>query len=236
MSLYLWINLLTFLFPFLLSFDKKVAFFKSWRSVIPATLMVGVIFIVWDIYFTKNEIWWFNEEYLTGIYIFGLPIEECLFFFTIPYACVFIFEVIKAYFPKMGLHQFCYWFSFLFTIFTIIMAFSYRANWYSFSAFLTAGLLNWVVYFGWTPKWYNHFIVSFLITLIPFIIVNGILTGSITEAPVVGYNESHIVGIRIGTIPLEDVFYNFSLLFPIVIIHQFIDGLFQKKKAKSLKA
>ncbi|HET9916194.1 MAG TPA: lycopene cyclase domain-containing protein, partial [Candidatus Binatia bacterium] len=46
------------------------------------------------------------------------------------------------------------------------------------------------------------------VCLIPFAIVNTILTA----LPVVRYSSSAIWGVRLGTIPVEDFFYNYSLL------------------------
>ena len=225
MSLYLWLNVLSFAGPFLLSFDKKVHFYTHWKTLFPAILIVGTGFIAWDIYFTENGIWGFNPDYLSGITIVNLPIEECLFFFTVPYACVFIYEVMKAYFPNFRPAQFAYWFSLMFTITAVSLALIYSQNWYTFYALLGAGLLNWIIYFGWTPKWYPYFVISFIITMIPFLIVNGVLTGAATPEPVVWYNENHIMGPRIVTIPVEDIFYNFFMLFPIVGIHEWLRGM-----------
>jgi lycopene cyclase domain-containing protein len=42
--------------------------------------------------------------------------------------------------------------------------------------------------------------------------VNGILTGLFIDDSVVWYNNSHTLGMRIGTIPLEDFFYAFLLI------------------------
>lgn len=224
MSLYLWLNVLSFAGPFLLSFDKKVHFYTHWKTLFPAILVVGAGFISWDIYFTEHGIWGFNPDYLSAINIVNLPIEECLFFFTVPYACVFIYEVMKAYFPKFRPAQLAYGFSFVFTLTAISLALIFSQNWYTFYALLGAGLLNWIIYFGWTPKWYPYFVISFIITMIPFLIVNGVLTGAVTPEPVVWYNENHIMGPRIVTIPVEDIFYNFFMLFPVVGIHEWLKG------------
>jgi len=220
MSWYLWINVLSFIGPLVLSFDKKVHFYKKWKTVLPAIVVIGTLFIIWDIYFTANGIWGFNPDYLSGINVFNLPIEECLFFFTVPYACIFIFECVKAYFPNFRPVQFAYYFALFFTLSAVVLAIIHYQNWYTFTALLGAGLLNWIIYFGWTPKWYPHFVISFLITMVPFLIVNGVLTGAITPEPIVWYNEDHIMGPRIVTIPVEDIFYNFFMLFPIAALHE----------------
>jgi lycopene cyclase domain-containing protein len=63
-------------------------------------------------------------------------------------------------------------------------------------------------------------VLTYLISILPFLIVNGILTGMFTPSPIVWYNESHIIGWRIVTIPIEDLFYCFSMLLPVIWIHE----------------
>ena len=102
MSTYLLINIAIVSIPLILSFDKKVHFYKKWRYAIPAIAIPGFIFIVWDIWFTKVGIWSFNKIHLTGIELFGLPIEEHMFFITVPYASIFTYEVLKCYWPELN--------------------------------------------------------------------------------------------------------------------------------------
>lgn len=231
MSLYLWINLLSVAGPFFLSFDKKVAFFKKWKTIFPGIIVVGIIFLIWDQYFTQNGIWGFNEDYLSGIFIGDLPLEECLFFLTVPYSCLFIYECLKAYFPKMKVSGFTFLFNLTFSLTGIVLAIIYHDNWYTFSAMLGASILNLIVYFGFTPSWYKHFTITFIVAFIPFVLVNGWLTGSFTDAPVVWYSSEHIIGTRIGTIPVEDNYYNLLMLLPIVFIHEGLQVLLARKKA-----
>ena len=54
--------------------------------------------------------------------------------------------------------------------------------------------------------------LTFLVILVPFLIVNGILTGTFIEGEVVWYNPEENLGIRIFTIPVEDFGYGFSLI------------------------
>jgi lycopene cyclase domain-containing protein len=54
------------------------------------------------------------------------------------------------------------------------------------------------------------------VVLIPFLLVNGVLTGAFTEEPIVAYSEQAFMGKRIFTIPVEDSIYGFLLLMSII--------------------
>ena len=57
----------------------------------------------------------------------------------------------------------------------------------------------------------------------------GILTGSIIREPVVWYNDLENLGIRLFTIPIEDIGYAFNMLFWVVFLNE------QFKKSNFLK-
>ena len=61
--------------------------------------------------------------------------------------------------------------------------------------------------------------------LIPFFIVNGILTGSFIEQEVVWYNNDENLNFRLMTIPIEDVLYAFTL----ILSNLFIMKLLKKR-------
>ena len=220
MSLYFWILLGTIIFPFLLSFDKKVRFYTHWKSVFPAILLVGLFFLLWDNYFAAHEVWGFNPYYVQGIYLFRLPLEEILFFLVVPYACVFVYEVIKAYFPDLKLDLLGRAFAFAMVLSGMLLTIFYIRNWYTLTACSLSSLLSIGIHFRAKAKWFNYFALTFLVCLVPFLLVNGALTGFFTNEPVVWYSETHIMGIRIGTIPLEDIYYNLCMLLPIIGIHE----------------
>ena len=98
--LYFFTHLMAFIPVFLLSFDKKVAFYKTWKSLFPALLIVSVVFWLWDIVKTDYEVWGFNPRYYTFL-LGNLPIEEWLFFITFPFCSVFIYECLNKYFPQL---------------------------------------------------------------------------------------------------------------------------------------
>ncbi len=222
MSLLLWINIFIVIGPLLLSFDKRVQFYKQWKTVIPAVILVGLFFAFWGGYFTRIGVWGFNPDYLSGITYFRMPLEEILFFFTASFAFSFIYIEVKSYLSKFRPIHFSYYFSLFFTLICLATSIIYRDNIYTFTAFGIAGLINWIIYFGYTPKWYPYFIISFFVAIIPFFFLEGLLLGVVTGNPLSWYNPEEIIGFRILSIPVEEFFLIFSINFSVIIAHEFL--------------
>jgi lycopene cyclase domain-containing protein len=215
---YLLLDLLSVLFPFLLSFDKKVAFYKLWKYVFPAIIINGAFFVLWDILFTAIGVWGFNPTYITGIYLFNLPIEEVLFFVCAPYSCLFIYEVFNAYLKRDILGVCGKRISVLISVLSLMTCILYYDKTYTI---VNAGICLALVLFGtFIYKFRNlgRFYLTYFVALIPFLICDGLITG----LPIVNYNDDENMTIRLFTIPLEDVFYCLSMLLgPVLLMHYF---------------
>ncbi|KAA3648880.1 MAG: lycopene cyclase domain-containing protein [Bacteroidetes bacterium] len=209
--LYLFVNLGALIIPFIYSFHPKLLFYKKWKSYFLSNLITIIPFIIWDIAFTEKGIWGFNPNYLTGLYIWNLPIEEILFFLCIPYACVYTWHCFKVLLWRERFIKPKKWLNYFLIGFSLFMSFIFAQQDYTFLTFL--GLAVLLVYLTLSKtKWLSSFYLTYLVLLIPFLIVNGILTGTGIESPIVWYNDLENIGIRILTIPIEDVFYGMTLI------------------------
>ena len=209
--------------PLGLSFDKKVCFYKKWKYVFPAMIIPALLYIVWDIYFTTRCVWHFNEQYITGIKIANLPVEEVLFFFIVPYCCVFIYECIRAYFPLLKNSKRADIFLMLVAAVLLITGIIFHNRYYTSWTFIFNAAFIAVIYiFRNYFKSFDaiSFLVSYIICLIPFLIVNGFLT----SIPVVLYNDAENLGRRIYSIPFEDVFYGMLLVLMNIAFYEKIKG------------
>jgi lycopene cyclase domain-containing protein len=74
------------------------------------------------------------------------------------------------------------------------------------------GIIILLLAYRYNPGLLSSFYLTFLVMLIPFFIVNGILTGTGIENEVVWYNNDENLGIRMLTIPIEDSVFAFSLI------------------------
>jgi len=229
---YLLINLAVIFFPLALSFDKKVHFFSKWKFVLPSILITGLVFLIWDILFTKLNVWSFNPDYLIGVNLLGLPLEEILFFLTVPYACVFIYECLNAYFPKNDLQKYSLAISNLFLGLCVAILFFGYNRWYTLINFgFLFMVLAYVEYVNVDFRFMYKFYRAYLISLIPFYIVNGFLTA----IPVVMYNDKQNLGFRVGTIPFEDHFYLMGLLLMNIYLYEVFKSRVTKKEGLRLE-
>lgn len=216
--LYLWINILSFIVPFLFSFYPKANFSKKWKYVLPGILITAIPFIIWDVIFTASGVWGFNPKYITGVFLFNLPIEEILFFFCIPYACLFTYFTLNHLIEKDHLFPHQELISSLLIFLLLLFGGYYMNNLYTGVTFMLTGLFLAFIMLKLRTRFMGRFYFAFAFILIPFFIVNGILTGSFIDEPVIWYNNKENLGIRLGTIPLEDVFYGMLMvLIPVTI-------------------
>jgi lycopene cyclase domain-containing protein len=223
-SAYLLINLLTVLFPVILSFDKRVQFYKSWKYIFPGLFISGLVFLVWDHLFTVLDVWSFNPEYVLGIYILQLPIEEILFFITVPFACIFIYECLNYYIPKDLLHRVSRAISIMLIVLSAICLLMFYDRVYTLISFSLLSVV--LIYAEFMHKAnLGRFYLAYLVSLIPFYIVNGVLT----SVPIVLYNDAENMSIRVGTIPFEDHFYSMSMLLMNILLFEY----FRKKRQLS---
>ena len=210
--LYLVLNFGSLLIPFIFSFHPKLKFYKYWKAHFLGLMITMLVFIPWDVFFTIHGIWGFNEDYFIGIKILSLPIEEWLFFICIPYACVFTHYALINLIPNIGFHiKQTNIITYSLIVVFVLIALLHHDKWYTFVNFSYAAILLLMVK-TCCSEILKPYYLTFLVMLIPFFIVNGILTGSLIENEVVWYNNSENLNFRLITIPIEDTVYAFTLI------------------------
>ncbi len=198
--------------PLALSFDKKVAFYKKWKYVFAAMVLPALFYIIWDGYFAGEHIWFFNEKYIaTKATNYNLPAEEILFFFIVPYCCTFVYECICTYFPILQSNKKADTILWAIAFSVIIIAFlNLKLRYTAYTGISLALFIFFILAFRKYFSSFNStaFLVAYAIILIPYFIVNGFLTA----IPVITYNDTENLAIRIYTIPIEDAFYGMLLV------------------------
>ena len=222
------VNLGTIIIPFIFSFHHKLNFNKKWRSTFLSISIVAVFFIAWDIWFNDMGVWGFNPKYLIGLNVFNLPIEEILFFFCIPYACLYTYHCLKILIPSFTFRYSKILVTLLATV-LLVLGILFIDRWYSGITFISLSLV--LIYFQFivSAPWLQRLYVASLVLILPFIIVNGILTGTGIDSEVVWYNNNENMGLRLLTIPTEDFAYGFLLILLNTYFFEKFDYLNNKK-------
>ncbi len=206
MNLYLALDILIAALPAALSFHGKVRYFRKWPAASLAAVLVGIPFVAWDAVMTRSGAWSFNAGYAGNLRILSLPLGELFFFLAVPFSCLFIYEAVGAYsrekttggrFPWLAASAACAAGAVLLrgrlytsTVLAATCAFLLLA------AFLSRLLSS------------RRFWLAIGLSYAPFLLFNGILTA----LPVVSYGKMAIIGVRVGSIPVEDFLYSFCLL------------------------
>ncbi len=196
--------------PLMRSFEPRIRFYTKWPSLFAGIFVMMLVYIPWDIIFTQKGIWAFNPAYVSGLYLFNLPIEEWLFFVIITYCVVFTYEVIRLFLPRIQFPKTSQWISIILGVSFLLLAAFHTHQLYTLVVMLVAGTMALLQPAMRSHKtWLSHFYLTYLVTLIPFFIVNGILT----SLPVVTYNDTANFGIRLFTIPIEDSVYLLGMMY-----------------------
>ncbi|WP_288447159.1 lycopene cyclase domain-containing protein [Chryseobacterium culicis] len=207
---YLLINFFTVIICFLASFDRRIQFHRFFGSFLLSSTIVAVPFILWDIWFTARGVWWFDLNYTLGFKIAGLPVEEWLFFYCIPFACVFTYYCIEKFYQLEWVGAFNNLIVFTSVIILSVIGFLYYERIYTLLTVIVTLFTLCYLHFIAKKEWIGKASLVYLILMPGFFAVNGILTGSLIPSPVVNYNPEEFLGIRMTTIPVEDAVYGYS--------------------------
>ncbi|MBN2104046.1 lycopene cyclase domain-containing protein [bacterium] len=205
---YLSLNLLIIIGPLLLSFDQKVRFVRYWPKALSSIVLVMIPFLLWDAAVSGLH-WHFNEKYTLPFRFLGLPAGEILFFISVPFACLFIWQIIVTHHKIVWInnHQ-CLW---LFTGAGILSGLLFILWDKPYTSIVCFGL---ALTIGMDKLLKTHILSQKRIFLF-FIILTGLIlvfNGYLTARPVVLYDSRYFLNIRIWTIPIEDFAYGYALI------------------------
>ncbi|NNG27640.1 MAG: lycopene cyclase domain-containing protein [Ignavibacteriaceae bacterium] len=215
-SEYLIFNIIVLSGPLIFGAMRSFYFLDRIKFTILPILIPAVLFLIWDSIVTKSH-WQFNPEYVLGITIFNLPIEEILFFITVPFACLFTWEMIIRRTDEKEYKWINKARPYFYVFIPVGILFFISGKHYTglATAFLGFAILidkllktNLIV----QRRFYFYLILVVLFTLI--------FNGYLTWRPVVTYGVEYQLDFRIFTIPIEDFIYGTALIFMNTSIYQ----------------
>ncbi len=221
---FLLLDLFLILIPIVLSFDKNVIGKDSFRLIMPAILVPGIIFSTITIIFTFLGVWGFNSAFLIGNYYREVPIEQHLFFFAFSFAGLGIYNYLNLKFPNNELQKFSLTLSNLMLGVCVAFIFFAYAKWYTVVIFAILFVLLLYIEYINKLRFMYRFYRAYVVALIPFYICYGILC----NLPTLTYNTAETIKLSLANIPLENHF----LMMGVLLLSVYLFEFFKHRKAK----
>jgi lycopene cyclase domain-containing protein len=208
--------------PLFLSFDRKVRYFRYWPKVFICIAIVTIPFLIWDIAVTGVH-WHFNENYTLPFRFWGLPLGELMFFVSVPFACLFIYQIMRTDKPIILIKNniFLYGMAGIACLASIVFLLGGKY----YTAIVCFALAFTIIF----DRLMKTQLLSQKRTFLFLAILTGLIfifNGYLTARPVVLYEAKYLTNIRLWTIPVEDFGYGYTLILLCTILFEKFKGLF----------
>ncbi len=140
--------------------------------------------------------------------------------YWIPFSCLFIYEVMKYFVKKDVLAPYASLISWTLIVLSAVLLFLFQNRTYPVVLFLIMIIVLLAHLYILKATYMGRFYLSFGVSIVPFLIVNGLLTG----LPIITYNAKDIMGLFLFTIPLEDLFYGMLMLLLITSFYEYFNA------------
>ncbi|MCE2393240.1 lycopene cyclase domain-containing protein [Candidatus Poribacteria bacterium] len=213
---YLLFNLVVIAGPIASQFNCQIKQISHWKLKLLASVIVMIPYIIWDVLATGSH-WWFNAAYTLDFRLFGLPIEEWLFFITVPFGCLLVWETLPQANKATQVKSLRHVRSILYMLLLGGALVFSMGKQYTGLVLFCLGLV------GLADRLLRVDLLLQPRTYLYLTVVAGLVlvfNGYLTARPVVLYGESYQVGYRILSIPVEDFGYGFGLMLFNAILYE----------------
>ena len=177
----------------------------KWQRLLLAYTLVSLPFILWDVWAVSSGHWGFNPDFTLGVYVFGLAIEEILFFFTVPLVCLVAFLAVNKHVVGVISSR---WLVIAIAFIGLLLSSIWSEQGYTRTVGLSLVITSLILVFEHRLITKKSFWLFQLILYGLFIMANSVLTA----LPIITYGDASMIGFRVATIPVEDFAYNFALV------------------------
>lgn len=217
--IFLGILILIFFVPVFYTITNKNGFRNKLRYGMPAIFITGFMFLLWDIRFTEVGIWSYDADFTIGLFHKSLPLEQWLVYLIFPYTALLIYEIMKTRFRSLDFNSIFTAVSLLLVVALAVVAYLFRVRIYTFFSFLfTTIYLAYTIFRKQFKPHLTHFFLTYLIILIPYFILNWILTWNLA----IEYHQEQVLNVWVGMIPVENFVYLFLLLLINITVYEYL--------------
>ncbi|MCB9641065.1 MAG: lycopene cyclase domain-containing protein [Myxococcales bacterium] len=205
---YLLFNLVILSGPMFLSFMQPTYFLHRWKPAWLSVFVVAIPYIVWDSLVTGTH-WFFNGAYTLPFRLAGLPLGELMFFFGVPFACLFSWETLFKPTPRPERKMSLRWLRWGMIFGLVPLGIALYLWGKQYTGLVCFALAGGAAFDAWSesdlllmPRFYGFLLLVIGLTMV--------FNGYLTARPIVTYGRAYQLDFRIWTIPIEDFFYGLS--------------------------
>lgn len=197
---------------------RRYSHFPKPIPTLRAIFLSASIFVLMDLFVT-NVWWYFNPRFTLGILVGSLPVEEILFFITVPLACLQLWINVKRFYVKKLSSQserlltLCLW-AILLCLFLIHYALPYTRM--VIIALACIPILDRLLKTHLMRSWVFIVFVAIITNTLTFI-----WNGYLTARPIVTYNPLMKTQLMVLTVPFEDFMYGMVLISLVIILYEY---------------
>jgi uncharacterized membrane protein len=217
--IFLIINFILLLVPFLLCLDQKHFNVTQIKSTVPAALIAAIIYATLSVFFVLFKVWIFDHTQLVGISYRALPLEQYLFCFAFSFAGLNIYTYLNQKFPANHLQKYSLALSNLFLGLGIAMLFFNYTKWYTVITFSVLMILLLFVEYINSLRFMYRFYRAFLICLLLSFSCYGI----ICSEQIISYNQSAYTQLSLFNVPFENHFFVMGMMLLAVYVYTYFN-------------
>jgi isorenieratene synthase len=215
---YLLFDLAILLPPLALSLAVPTVLARRWGALLTAIAAAAVPFVAWDALVAGRH-WWFNDAYVLGPRVAGLPFEEVAFFVSVPFACLFLwqsaFAARAAPLPSRRRGRRLSLVVLLAVLSGVALVVAGRE--YTGASLIALGAVAGLDRYLDTRLLARRQFRAFLGVVVALMLV---CNGYLTWRPVVLYAPRYQLDVRVGTIPIEDFGFGIALIVLLVVVFE----------------
>lgn len=203
---YLLFTLIVFVVALAGSFEPRTRFIDKWKYFLPAIGLYLVPLALW-IMVASSRHWFYNALYTLPFRLVKVPVEELLYGIILPFFCLTAREIQRLYFPN-NINRDLEWVRVgLFALIPIGLVI-FRAN-FEYAGLVCVALG--VVAFADRQIGTNIFLQTrtywYIAMIVPCAFCFELY---LSLRPVIIYEKSYLVNLRLVSVPLETIFFRLS--------------------------
>lgn len=187
----------------------------AWAPMVRATLWGALPFVLWDIAVVGRH-WWFEPTRVLGPQLLGLPLEELGFFLVVPLACLVTWELVTFGGRPQSVGRNFTWPIVIAAAAATVVAVACGRGYTALVALAIAAAAIVDEACGTavarSAAGRRHALAVVALTTV--------FNGYLTARPIVRYAEAEQLGLRIGTVPIEDYGFGLALVWVTTVIYQ----------------